>query len=522
MAENAKTDGQTVAERMLLLFDGNTRSSGRYDLKRDRCFTEEGPLRLANMEDHLSGKMGAGSVPIQDDDNCSWAAIDIDNHHTDEDIPINDLSDLIRTHRLPLIPCRSKSGGAHVYAFLEKPLPAVKVRAAMTKWAGLLGYADAEIFPKQNSLSLGSSGKKQAGNWINLPYFDVEKTGRYAIRDGKKLAIEQFLDLAEKSKVNGKDLAAQSLAEHPEAPPCIQRMMSNGVASGHRNEAIYNVTVYLRKLDPEKAEQKAKDANLTIFTKPLGRAEMTRTIGSALRPDCQYRCKEEPLRSLCDRDTCLTRKHGITPADADRMIIHEELPLFTDLVKYMTEPIRWELRIDGIKVTNVMTPQLLDWRAMREMIADRLTKIVPLIKPGEWERMLIPLMKEARILEVPDDASMNGVIRDRLREFAAKSDLMNRGENKEDRKALIRGLPVVQVMDGERCVVFRGQDFVNYLKRTKSEELKGVNLWFALKDLGLQHCKMRAGDENINVWHIPVSQALNGLTAEPPKFRSEI
>jgi hypothetical protein len=518
-------DRLDLTERFLRLFEGNTRSSGRFDPKRERMFTEEAALKVSDIAAHFEGTLGAGSVPIHDDDTCFWAAIDIDNHDTDEDIPISEVDELIRTHRLPLVPCRSKSGGIHVYLFLEKPQPAVKIRVVMAKWAGLLGYGSAEIFPKQGKLINGKEGKRQLGNWLNLPYFDIvgqHGTMRYAVKDGKKLTLVEFLDYAEKHRATDKELHADSLAEHPDAPPCIQRILVNGVAQGHRNEAIYNVAVYLRKAFPEQAEQRAKDANLTLFTKPLPRAELTRTINSALRPDCQYRCNEEPVKTLCDRDTCLQRKFGITTADADRMAAHESLPAFTELTKYMTDPVRWEVKIDGVKVTNIMTPQLLEFRAMREIIADRLTKIVPMIKPVEWERMLMPMMQEARIIDVPDEASVAGVMRDRLREFAAKSDLLSKGEDKTERKILLRGLPVVQVMDGERSVCFRAQDFVNYLKRTKSEELKGVNLYFAIKELGMQHTKFRAGDENINIWYLPVSQVLNGLTAEPPAFKSEI
>lgn len=513
---------QNPALRFLLLFIGNTRSSGRYDPRRDRSFVEEGGLKVEHVAEHLAGKLGCGAVPIMDDDTCHWAAIDIDNHGTDEDIDIHDIDEKIRTHRLPLLPCRSKSGGTHVYLFLTTAQPAVRIQTVMRKWAGLLGYPDAEIFPKQGRLATNKDGVKQQGNWINFPYFDADNTQRYCVRDGKKLTFDQFMSLAEKSKATNKELHGETMAEHPDAPPCIQRIMVNGVAQGHRNEAIYNLTVYLRKMDAETAEQRARDANLTIFVKPLGKAELTRTINSAMRKDCQYRCQEEPIRGLCDREVCMTRKLGITPADAERIEAHEALPEFSELVKYMSEPIRWEMKIDGIRITNVMTPQLLDWRAMREMIADRLTRIAPMIKPQEWERILMPLMKEARIVEVPDEASINGVIRDRLREFAAKTDLISKGEDKEERKALLRGLPVIQRHDGERCVMFRANDFVNYLKRTKSEELKGVNLWFAIKELGVQHTRIRAGDENINVYYFPVSQVLNGLTAEPPAFRSEI
>lgn len=519
---NGKNLQLDPAERLAALFRGNTRSSGRYDPKRDRAFTEYEPLISADWKAHLAGTMGAGSVPIQDDNSCEWAAIDIDNHDSDEDIPIKEIDDKIAVNRLPLIACRSKSGGVHAYLFLSQPQQSNRIRAVLTKWAALIGHSGSEIFPKQGMLGAGKDGAKQLGNWINLPYMGGEKTNRYAVRDGKRLTLEQFLDLAEKSRATTKQLQSESLAEHPEAPPCVQRMLVNGVAQGHRNEAMYAIAVYLRKAFPNEAEQKAKDANLTVFAKPLGKSEMNRTVSSALRPDYAYRCGEEPCRSLCERDTCLQRKCGITPADAERIAAHEQLPIFADLIKYMTEPVRWEMKIDGIRVTNVMTPQLLDWRSMREMIADRLTKIMPMIKPAEWERILMPLMKEARILEVPDEASVNGIIRARLREFAAKADLMSRGEDKGEREVLLRGLPVVQLVDGLRQVAFRAQDFVNYLKRTKSEELKGVNLWFAAKEMGLTHHRIRAGKENINVWCLPVKEAIGGLTEEPPKFKSDL
>ena len=510
-------------QRFAALFQGNTRSSGRYDPKRDRAFTEYTPLGDLNFQDHLDGVMGAGAVPIMDDDTCLWAAIDIDNHDTDEDIPIKKLDEIVRAKGLPLVLCRSKSGGVHAYVFMTEPIPASKIRGFLTQWATVLGYAGHEVFPKQSKLAMTKENKLQLGNWLNLPYFDADETLRYAIHDGRQLTLEEFVGLAEKSKITKADIKSLSLAEHADAPPCIQKIYANGVAQGQRNEAMYNVVVYLKKVDEKMAEAKAITANTALFSKPLPRAELGRTIASALRPDYTYRCSEEPVRSLCDRENCLKQKYGITIVDADRLLTSESLPVFSDLVKYMTEPVRWELKIDGIRVTNLSTPALLDWRMVRELVADRLTKIVPMIKASEWERILQPLMAESRIVETPDDASVAGVIRDRLREFAAKTDLLSRGEDKEERKALLRGLPIVQKHEGERCIMFRGQDFVNYLKRTKSEELKGVSLWFAVREIGVGHARVRiGGKENINVWYLPIKQVLGSMDAEAPLFKAEL
>lgn len=527
MAALRKRSEADPAARFLNLFAGNTRSSGRFDPAKERMFTEYAALTVEDVRAHLAGAMGVGSVPIQDDDTCTWAAIDIDNHDSDEDIPIGEVDDKIAFNKLPLIACRSKSGGVHVYLFLEKPQSAVKIRTFMTGWAMTVGYGGSEIFPKQGRLTTGKDNKKTLGNWLNLPYFDEKKTLRYAYKDGKKLSLEEFLTTAEKMRVTERDLRSLSMVEHPDAPPCIQKMYANGVAQGHRNEALYNIVVYHKKANPNAVDAKAVEANQTVFTKPLPRAEMQRTITSAGRPDCAYRCNEEPIRSLCDRETCVTRKFGITAGDLERLTTVDALPVFTNLVKYMSEPIRWEFMIDGVRIGNVGTQQLLDWRSIREIVAERLTRVVPLIKPQEWERILHPLMQGARIVDTPDDASVGGVIREKLREFASKADLLNKGEDKDDRKALLRGLPVVQIMEGDRAVVFRGQDFINYLKRTKSEELKGVNLWFAVKDAGVGHSRIRIpgpDNDNINVWYVPVKQVMMSLEhkAKAPKFESDL
>jgi hypothetical protein len=508
--------------RMMRLFQSNPRSSGRFDPDRERMFTESKPLTEEDFGTHLQGKMGIGGVPILDDDTCFWAAIDIDNHGSDEDIPILPLDERIRNHKLPLVPCRSKSGGVHAYLFLERSQAAAQVRTLMTGWATTLGYAGSEVFPKQTRLMSSKDGTRQLGNWINLPYLGNGTTMRYAVYGGRRLSLEQFLDHAEHLRLTPTALQGVKMGEHPDAPPCIQKMYALGVAPGFRNEALYNTVIYLKKVDPDGYQKKAEDANNSIFERPLARSEAARTIASAAKPDYSYRCNEEPIRSLCDRETCLKRKYGITAGDLERINSIEALPPFANLIKYVSEPPRWEVEVDAVKITNISTQTLLDWRYMRELIADRLTRIVPMIKNQEWERMLQDLMKTTRIVTTPDDASLAGVVRDRLREFANKTDLIgDHGKDKDSRKALLRGMPVIQVVEGERSVMFRPQDFINYLKRTKSEELKGVNLWFAVKDMGVGYSKVRAGDSNINVWHIPVKDVLRGQPTAP-EYKSDL
>ncbi len=490
--------------------------------------TEYAGPSLEDWERHLNGVTGIGAVPITDDDRVRWAAIDIDNHGSEEDIPIGPVDEKIRGAKLPLMACRSKSGGVHVYLFLSQAVLASKVRTLMAKWAAVVGHPGVEIFPKQARLapvtSGPSKGQKQLGNWINLPYLGADDTVRYAYRNGSKLTLAQFLDAAEKGRVDEKELDAMLIADHGDAPPCIQRLFGGGVASGVRNEALYNITIYFRKVDAESFEEKALEANNLVFNKPLAKPEAMRTITSAGRPDYKYRCHEEPIRSLCDKEACLKRKYGIRREDYDALAAMGGLPSFAELKKYLTDPPRWELKIDGVVVTNVLTEELLDWRGVRRIIAERLTKIVPMIKQQEWERMLQPLMEQAVMIEAPEEASLSGMMRARLLEFAQRTNLKSEGTDLKERAALLRGLPVVTMIEGEKQIVFRAQDLVQYLKRTKTEELKGANLWFAVKELGITNRVLRAGDKYakpIRVWAVPVEVVIKGSDDAPEAVKFE-
>ena len=65
-------------------------------------------------EKHLKGvEPSLGIIPIRADNSCTWGCIDIDQYPLDH----KGLVAKIRRLELPLVVCRSKSGGAHVFLF---------------------------------------------------------------------------------------------------------------------------------------------------------------------------------------------------------------------------------------------------------------------------------------------------------------------------------------------------------------------------------------------------------------------
>lgn len=513
-----KDELEALANDFSALFVSNSRSILKWHPSNGFIETLQEPLKPVDFGYHFIGKHGVGAVPIMEDDNCHWAVIDIDNHGQEEDTPIAPIDKIVMENGFPVVPCRSKSGGVHVYIFFEDAQPASRVRNLLKYIADKIGYPNAEIYPKQTKLK-----GDQLGNGVNLPYFNLANTNRYAYRNEKVLSVTEFVTLANKFRLKEPEVKALGVREHDQAPPCIQAMLRDGVTSGGRNEAAYHIGIYLRKRYPEEIESRLREINRTVFAKPLPQSELARTVKSAQNEDYQYRCHVDPQNSLCQRDICLTRQFGITPTEAEKQDAYAGIPEFSGLTKFLSDPVRWEVKIDGKLVAGISTTQLLDWRFMREVIADKLTRVVPMLKAGEWERMLAQAMKDVRIIDAPDDASISGVIRSRLSDFAGRADLMSPGTDTKDRMALLRGLPVVQMYQGIRYVMFRSHDFVQYLKRTRSEELKGVGLWLAVRDVGVVHTKLKVDKDSINVWMYPVEAAMETVSeAAPIEFNSEI
>jgi len=509
------------------LFSGNLRSYGQWDPATGNMVTEKAEVTEEHYRAHLEGRMGLGVVPVTDGGTCKFGCIDVDNHgkgSDGSDIDIAALAAKIEHYRLPLVPTRSKSGGCHLYLFGQDYLPAKLVIRLLNSWRDMLQIkTHVDIFPKQDSL-VTSSGEKSLGNWINLCYFKAEDTVRYAVNEkGEPISFELFVQMAQSKRVTVEQLQEMAAREHLEAPPCIQKMIHTGVESGSRNDAMYNVVVYLKRARPETFFDDAMALNKTMFDKPLGPAEAKKVIRSASRRDYLYKCSEDPCKSLCDRKVCVTREFGISMDEAKDLDAQDSLPQFTDLIEYQSDPPRWGLHVNGTLIANIPTIILRDPAAMGNLIFERIKINIPKISQESWRRRVLdPLVPNLRVVEVPKEASASGIIVAKFNEFVQKADLTSDGTNTEDRKALTRNIPVVQVINGVRCVVFKGTAFSEFLKRNKAEVLHGMDLWIALRrDCGADHEKMRIpGGKVINVWYAPITEE-HEVKIDEPVFRSE-
>ena len=506
--------------RFIDLFRGNERAHGLckplHGGKYRQWTKHEAPVR-SDFEKHLSGEIGIGTKMLLPDDSCVWGAIDVDIYDDGPSVDLVYIESKIKKHFLPLTVCGSKSGGAHLYIFFSCPVSHTKCIDILKSYAYILFPENStkflpfeaetegtirkikliEIFPHPKSGDVNALPSS-----LNLPYFNDKNTDRYCIEGGKQIEFDYFLDICENRRIDGNQIQTINRNLHPDAPPCIQSLLRDGTAT-NRNESLFNIGVYFKKAYPQIWRDRSLEANHTVFSPPLNEYEAQNVINSVGKKLWRYRCQTEPCKSLCDSKTCLTRKHGITQEDELDINLFK-MPKFSNLKKYLTEPPTYELQVDDKKI-RVPAHDLLSPKLMEEHILDSVNKLVPSMKPNDWKKIIMPLLEAAEIIATPDEAGPEGQIRSKAVEFMKKAEL-GAAAQPPSSVNLISGQPVLIEYANQKHVVFKGVDFVKFLKYERAEELKGGRLWLALEKMGFAEIEINTRTEkSINVWAIELN-----------------
>jgi hypothetical protein len=418
----------------MLLFSGLERAFGQYFVppgtKADERGKVEGraetwskrPLELNDWEDHLAGKRGLGIVPITDASECRFGAIDIDKYPLD---PIG-IHEKCREHRIPLILCRSKSGGIHCYVFFGEAVPASLLRRKLMEWATLIGHPGVEVFPKQDAMS-----DVAIGNWINMPFYGGDTSLRYAYgEDGKAITMKEFLDHAERSKVDERWLQewtkTKPKAEAPrprftdeddwfEAPPCFETVLrENGgkIPGGCRNTCAFNFGIYLKKRYGNSVfPERVREYNDKYCEPPL-KTDQIRSMNVSLgRRDYGYQCDKPPLEGACNRELCETRRYGVLAVNGKAAAEIE----YGRLTMIHSDPPRFRLPVNGTVV------EIVDLNSQKEFgrALLRAKVVFPGMRPAAFRDFIQKLLDECEEIHPDETARLIGLVRSYLREFCS-------------------------------------------------------------------------------------------------------
>ena len=330
------------------IFDGLKEAYGTYRVEKTQSNGKNTgkagivrePRNAGLWEGHLSGKGNSiGIIPINADNMCKWGCVDIDQYPLDHKL----LLEKIRKLKIPLVVCRSKSGGAHCFLFSTDWVEAKDMQKSLKSVAAALGYGESEIFPKQIKLHLD---RGDVGNFLNLPYYNAEEGLRYGILDdGTSASLEEFFELYEKYAQTPEQIQKLQITESAEGtpvrdgPPCLQHLVREKISEGGRNNGLFNIGVYLRKAYPDSWETEILTYNMQYLEPPLPLSEVTVVAKQLERKDYAYRCSDAPINAHCNKELCQTRKFGIGSAVQNATV--------ANLRKYNSTPPVWFMDVNG-------------------------------------------------------------------------------------------------------------------------------------------------------------------------------
>lgn len=457
-----------------------------------RRATVTAPVTLELWQRHLEGKdgFGIGIVPIRDDATCVFGAIDVDVYPVDhKEIIAN-----IRRLGLPLTPGRSKSGGAHLWLFLSEPARAELVMERLREWATLLGYPQAEVFPKQARLAgpEDTVEDRSKGSWINVPYNGRHST-RYVFKDDvTAMTAVEFVAHVEQVAISADDLeefrptvgldAGDWLEE---APPCIQTLGVIGFGDW-QNNGLYNIAVYLKKRYGNC--DALGEYNRRFMNPMVTEAEVRQIAKSVGKRKYSYKCKDQPICAVCNRTACLTRKFGISGAANDPGVA------FGDLIKLLTDPPTWILEVNAKRI-HLSTRQLMNQVMMKEVLMAELDVVLSMIPALNWDEMLKEKLAKVVRVEVPTDATPSGQLLVHLQRFCTSRVV---GKHLDD---LLRGLPFTDEKKGR--TFFCSSDFLSYLQTHRVNGIDEKELYTILRPRDLETHIEKVKGKTLTFWSVP-------------------
>lgn len=500
-------DAAEAAKRMMALFSGFAGAHGTHGRPTRRqgalkaeikttAKTVRSPVTLELWQEHLAGRKPLGVIPIRDDGTCVWGSIDYDVYDVDLTKMIRRVEEL----ELPLVPCRSKSGGLHLWLFLSAPAPAADVVSLLREVAAAIGAAGSEIFPKQTEIL---TDRGDTGNWMVMPYYGDTYGGLISEQAGLKktgaeMTVDEFLRAAEKARVTPEALHAlaeqasrapssgvpkvrvasgasgasapgvlSSSDDFSNGPPCLQHLVAAGVLAEGRKRTLFMMGIYAKRANPTGWREDLERYNQEHMKPPLDADEVQGVKKSLGKKDYFYTCRTEPMQSYCNSALCRTRALGVGEEG--------EYPRLYGLSVLNTQPPMWFVDVDDARV-DMSTEELVNYRLFHKVMAERRFRCYRPMKQDDWIGALGNAMKKVVVIEAPPDVGRRGRFGELLEEFLTNR---NVGQNKED---LLNGRPYEDETTDR--YYFRLRDLHEFCDRAKFTELNRTQMGQEIEAVG--------------------------------------
>lgn len=471
---------------------------GKMGIKRTARTLRE-PVTVDLWQQHLDGTRPLGVICIREDSTCSWGSIDYDVYDGD----VIRICAEVDRRGLPLVPCRSKSGGLHLFLFATEAVPADTMRAALSNLAAQLGIGSSEIFPKQTQVL---TDRGDIGNWIVMPYYGGTFGGKLREQvglraTGAELTAEEFCRACEGARQTPESVESLRSArvrarrsgnggghevdDFSDGPPCLQHLAESGFPEGGRNNALFMIGVYERKRGGD-WKDRLEDANRRLMHPPLQSEEVVQVVRGLSRKDYQYTCKTEPMCSHCDSSLCRTREYGVGQGD---------VPVITSITKLGSDPPIYFADVCDVRM-RLDIDELFNYQLFRKACLVQGNFVLQPMKERDWTIILSDAISKLQVEAAPPDSTESGAFIEMLEEFCTNRSAGSRVED------LLRGVPWHDEDEGH--YLFRLKDVTRFVSREGAyRDLKRAQISRLLREAGAEPKHVKIKGRSVCVWTIP-------------------
>lgn len=539
--------------RLMDLFPGNETHHGTHgapkqddnSLKwaiRGSARTIRAPVTLDLWHEHVTGKRPLGVVPINSQNQCKWGSIDVDQYDVDV------LEIVRRAERLPLVPCRSKSGGLHLFLFLTEFVDAKAVSATLRDMAATIGLSGCEIFPKQITLN---HERGDLGSWIVMPYYGDDFGGKLKMqyglkKSGAEMTLGEFVRMAESLRQTPNQIAEfQENARSPastarsrkrkggdsgtgiddagkppfyDGPPCLTHIVSQegGVGQGKQNNILFHMAVYFKKKNPDNWAELLERANSKFFNPPHPADRVLEIVKNHKKKGYRYKCKEQPMASHCDSTVCRMRRFGVGAGGTYPKI---------SLTVVDIDPLLWVVKIDDEDTIEISTDELQSYMKFHRACMEQIKRAYAMIPQPVWMAIVAEAMsnmdpanseltadEKKRHDYATGDIGRAAVFREILTTFLTNK---QKGQKKED---LLSGRPWEDEEEG--YYYFKLSSLEKFLRREEMRDVNRVKIVSMIRKIFKgENKQIKVKEKKFNMWRIRSSALERDPSVDPPDVR---
>ena len=234
--------------------------------------------------------------------------------------------------------------------------------------------------------------------------------------------------------------------------------------------------MFCKKAHPDDWENQVGMYNQKYMDPPLSYQEVQLVIKSVTRKGYdKYRCKEQPICSVCKPAQCRTKKHGVGFEE-------EQMPELDTLTKITSTPPQWFLNVDGTRV-ELKAEQLHNPNLFALALLEQANIVAPVMKAQDWREVFLkPLMSNLQTIEPLESLDPINQIINLLYDFTVNRPAARTKEDMLNKMS----------WTDEGYTYFRMDDFYSFCKRNNwdIDKVKTGNLMKQLEDIFVEELRM--------------------------------